>query len=263
MIIRRLLSTLLLLASGGAGSSQSADAQQVPLAQFDRSRYVQHLMDLQVAFTSPPPTGISVAAKEVARHGSSGKDLVVQYQIFLKGIPENTLLTSWQLPVEADKLSETFNGISVGKDGVLICAGRTPEQCGDAKNPDDPIEFTFQPLKGEPSRLVFTAGQTRIGLMIVPDPVEAHNKGCSLTATRLSTSFQLAFLSGDGYTPDTDIHYRFISDATKEDVIRSDANGVIRIAMLAHSSDKKNGRAVFEITEKNCSPKVSYEWGNP
>ncbi|MBB5343546.1 hypothetical protein [Tunturibacter empetritectus] len=127
----------------------------------------------------------------------------------------------------------------------------------------NPIEFTFQPLKGEPSRLVFTAGQTKIGLMIVPDPVEAHNKGCSLTATRLSANFQLAFLSGEGYRPNTDIHYRFVSDATKEDVIHSDANGMIRIAMLAHSKDQKTGQAVFEITEKNCSPKVSYEWGNP
>ncbi|WP_183812005.1 hypothetical protein [Tunturibacter empetritectus] len=132
-----MLSTLLLLASGGVVSFQTAEAQQGPLTPADKSRYVQHLMDLQVAFTSPPPIGMSITAKEVARQGSSGKDLVVRYQIFLKGVPENTLLTSWQLPVGADKLSENIDGISVRKDGVLICAGRTTDECGDAKKPDE------------------------------------------------------------------------------------------------------------------------------
>src|SRR5262249_11718960 len=154
---------------------------------------------------------------------------------FIKGLPQNVLLTEYQLPTEGENLVVALPGISVGKDGLLMCAGRTQEQCGEANKPDDPIEFAFQPLKGEAYRLVFNAepGKTKVGLMIVPDPVESKNKGCTLSAVRLNKTFQLAFLYGDGYPPDTDVHYRLESGSKVEKVVHSDAKGAIRTAEVA------------------------------
>ena len=60
-----------------------------------------------------------------------------------------------------------------------MCAGRTPEQCGDPKKPDDPIEFIITPKKGEPTRLAFIAQNFKIGTVIVADPM---SQGQSLYA---------------------------------------------------------------------------------
>jgi hypothetical protein len=247
------------------GRFLSVEAQQNPPTAADLSKYVQHLMDLQVAFMAPPPPGISVETKEVARQGTSGRNLVVQYHIYLNGAPPEKVYTEGQLTVGSDELTPELEGISVGQKGLLICAGRNALQCGDAQRPDDPIEFTVQPLKGEPFRFAFVSGdtKTKIGVMIVPDPVESRNKGCTLSAVRLNANFQLAFISGEGYPPDTDIHYRFSSETESEKVIRSDAKGAIRLSMLATANGKKAGHAKFEILEASCAPKLSYEWGNP
>ena len=97
----------------------------------DIAQDVQHLMDLEVGFEQMVPSGMSIEAKEISRQGTSGKDLVVQYHIFVRGVPPDTLFRWIQWPVNADKPSSPLEGISVGKDGILMCAGRTPEQCGD------------------------------------------------------------------------------------------------------------------------------------
>src|ERR1700730_10427607 len=96
---------------------------------------IQHLMDVQVGFERMVPPGMSIEAKEISRTGKSGKDLVVQYHIFVTGAPPNTLFRQIEWPVNADKPSSPLWGISVGKNGVLMCAGRTPEQCGDSQKP--------------------------------------------------------------------------------------------------------------------------------
>lgn len=42
----------------------------------------------------------------------------------------DTLFRQVSWPVNADTPSSPMEGISVGKDGILMCAGRTPEECG-------------------------------------------------------------------------------------------------------------------------------------
>ena len=246
--------TLILL--GGVAKSQNSLANQNDLAQ-----RVQHLMDIEVGFEQMVPAGMSIEAKEVARTGKSGKDLTVQYHIFVRGVPPDTLFKYIDWPANADKPSVRLEGLSVGKDGILTCAGRTPEQCGDPNKPDDPIEFTAIPMKGEPSRLAFTSSNVKVGIVIVPDPIEANDKGCSLKAIRLTKAFDLAFLSGTGYPPNTDVHYRASSEMTSNSVIKSDSNGTIRVSVIPYPGKKKQGTANVKIAEAKCSPEVSWEWG--
>ncbi len=122
------------------------------MKQSDVTQRVQRLMDIEVGFAQMVPSGMSIEAKEISRKGTSGHDLNVQYHIFVKGAPGGTLFQEIQWPVNADKASAVLAGISTGKDGILMCAGRTPEQCGDTKKPDDPIEFVSRPKRGEPIR---------------------------------------------------------------------------------------------------------------
>jgi hypothetical protein len=239
----------------------SVNSQTAPATQNDINQRVQRLMDIEVGFEQMVPPGTSIHAKEVSRRGKSGKDLVVQYHVFVTGVPPDTLFKYIDWPVNAEKPSARLEGISLGKDGVLMCAGRIAEQCGDPKNPDDPIEFTSIPLKGEPSRLAFISSDVKIGIVIVPDPVEATDKGCTLTAKRLTKAFDLAFISGTGYAPNADIHYKVSSEMGGEFVVKSDTSGLIRVSVIPFPAKKKEGTAKVKIMESKCSPEVSWEWG--
>jgi hypothetical protein len=218
-------------------------------------------MGIEVGFERMVPPGMSIEAKEVSRKGKSGKDLVVQYHIFVKGSTPGTLFKALNWPPNAEKPSVILEGISVGKDGILMCAGRNPELCGDPKKPDDPIEFTVLPMKGEPSRFAFISSDIRIGTVIVADPIEAKNKACTLSLVRLTRAFDLALLSGTGYSPNTDVHYTVSSEMTSNFVIRADANGMIRAGVIPYPGKKKQGTASVKIAEATCSPEAFWEWG--
>jgi hypothetical protein len=77
-----------------------------------------------------------------------------------------------------------------------MCAGKGPDDCGDPNKPDDP--FTTMPAKGEPARMAFATPKFTIGVVIVPDPIEANDRGCTLSAVRRTPRFELAFVSGSG-----------------------------------------------------------------
>ena len=242
--------------------SKVAPAQLEQGSSLEPSKYVEQSMKIQVGFMEMVPPGMSIEARELSRKGKSGNNLVVQYHIFVKGAPPDTLFQEMQWPVGSDKPSAALSGISVGKDGILICAGKEPDQCGDASKPNDPIEFTSIPKRGEPTRLAFIAPDFRIGLTFVPDPIEGKDKGCTLSATRLTPKFELAFLSGSGYAVNTDVHYRMASnEKTNDAVVRSDAKGGIRFSVIPYPGKKKNGAVSVKITENSCSPEVTYEWG--
>ena len=230
------------------------------MKQNDLAERVQRLMDVEMGFSQMVPAGMSIEAKEISRKGKSGNDLNVQYHIFVKGAPADLLFQEIQWPVNADKPSAALAGISIGKDGILS-AGRTPDQCGDAKKPDDPIEFITMSRKGEPTRLAFISPTVKIGIVIVPDPIVANDKGCTLSAVRLTPKFDLAFLSGSGYPPNTDVHYRVSSETSSDFEIKSDSSGTIRVSVIPNPGKKSKGTVTVKIAEAKCSPEVSYEWG--
>lgn len=251
---------IFLIALALSSQAEIANAQDSQ-AQSDLNQRVQHLMSIEVGFEQMVPPGMSIEAKEVSRQGTSGKDLVVQYHVFVKGIPPNTLFKAINWPPTADKPSFLIDGISVGKDGVLMCAGKTSDQCGDPKKPDDPIEFTVMPMKGEPSRFAFISSDIRIGAVIVADPIEAKDKACTLNLVRLTKAFDLAFMSGTGYAPNADVHYTVSSETNNQHVIKADSNGTIRVALIPYPGKKKSGTARVKINESTCSPEASWEWG--
>jgi len=239
-----------------------ANAQDLETTQNSVAQRVQHLMSIEVGFEQMVPRGTSIAAKEVSRKGKSGKDLVVQYHIFVKGVPAGSLFQFLDWAANAEKPSRRLGGISVGKDGILMCAGRKPEECGDPKKLDDPIEFIALPLKGEPSRFAFVSSDIKIGIVIVPDPVEATDNACTIRLVRLTKAFDLAFLTGTGYPPNTDVHYKVFSpDMTSNLVIRADSSGTIRVGVVPFPGKKKQGTATVKIAEATCSPEASWEWG--
>jgi hypothetical protein len=94
-----------LLSVGAILGQQSQDHQN------ELNKRVQQFMDLEVSFEDMVPSGMSIEAKEVSRQGSSGNNLVVQYHIFVKGVPSGVLFQQISWPVNADKPSSPLEGI--------------------------------------------------------------------------------------------------------------------------------------------------------
>ena len=69
---------------------------------------------MRVALTQLVPSGMSIEAKEVSRT-DSGKDLVMQYHIFVQGVPHDTRFRSVTWPIIREEPSPIIGGVFVGK----------------------------------------------------------------------------------------------------------------------------------------------------
>lgn len=200
----------------------------------------------------------SIQAKEVTRQGS-----VVQYHLFVKGLPTDALYTSYQWPVGAAKPAPVMEGITIGTDGLLMCAGRKPEQCGDPNKKDDPIEFTFSPAKGEPYRLAFASSDAQVTTVVVPDPIEGKDKGCTLNVVRLLPKFELAYFSGNGFLASSEVQFDTQSYDEKHLItIKTGADGNLRFAILPAVSGHSKGTTSVKVLGKECTLSLKFDWGN-
>jgi hypothetical protein len=200
----------------------------------------------------------SINAKEVARQGA-----VVQYHFFVQGLPTDEVYTAYRWPVGKEDPEPVIEGVSIGKDGVLMCAGRTPEQCVSPEKKDDPIEFTFAPAKGEPYRLAFAAPNSRIAFILVPDPIEGKDKGCTLSVVRLTPKFELAYFRGSGFPPNAEVQFDGQSYDEKHSITtKTDADGNLEFAILPAVLGHSQGTTTMKAVGKGCSPSLHFDWGS-
>lgn len=201
--------------------------------------------------------GISIQAKEVEQQGP-----VVKYHIFVSGLPTDINYTVLQWPVTQRGPSPAIEGASLGKNGIVMCAGRTEEQCGDPSKPDDPIEFTFNPVKGEPFRIALVSGDNKATIVIVPDPISGKDKGCTLTVERLLPHFELAYFSGSGFPPNTEINFESHSYDEKHPLnAKTDSAGNLHFAMMPFVAGRKKGNTTVKAVGATCSPSLKFDWG--
>ncbi len=202
--------------------------------------------------------GASIQVKEVGRQGS-----LVQYHLYVSGLPSNELYTAVSWPVTQAKPSPLMEGVSLGKDGIVMCAGRTPEQCGDPSKKDDPIEFTFNAAKGEPYRLALVAGDNKAAVVIVPDPIMAKDKGCTLSVERLLPRFELAFFTGRGFPPNSEVSFDSQSYDEKHPIkTKTDSDGNFQFMLMPYVSGHNKGTTTVKGGGTACSLSIKFEWGS-
>lgn len=104
----------------------------------------------------------SVEIKETYRRPGQGQTIVA-YHVFVKGLPSSQNYNLLQMNVVTGQLTTSMQGVTFGKDGLAICAGR-PGTCGDPNTPDDPIDFILPSEKGESHHLALVSedGQSRV-----------------------------------------------------------------------------------------------------
>jgi hypothetical protein len=204
---------------------------------------------------STPDT--SIQAKELARGGS-----LVKYNLYVSGLPTDQLYTLMTWPVGQPKPAPMMQGLSIGKNGIVMCAGRTPEQCGDPSQKDDPVDLAFNPAKGEPYRLALVAGDDRAAIVIVPDPITGKDKGCTLSVERLLPHFELAYFTGSGFPVNSDASFDSQSYGEKHPVkAKVDSEGNLQFALMPFVSGEKTGTTTVQAVGIGCSPSIKFEWG--
>jgi hypothetical protein len=219
----------------------------------------QALIKAHVAWkTKLSSPGASIQAKQTGRQGS-----LVTYSLFVSGLPSDKVYTYMSWPVGQAKPSPVMQGVTIGKGGVLMCAGRTSEQCGDASKKDDPIDFTFNPAKGEPYRLALVSGDNRVAFVIVPDPIFAKDKDCTLSVERLLPHFELAYFAGAGFPPNSDVSFDSESYGEKHPVkTKADNEGNIQFALTPFVSGQHKGTTTIKGVGMTCSPSIKFDWGS-
>jgi hypothetical protein len=201
--------------------------------------------------------GAFIRAKEVEREGS-----LVRYNFYVSGLPVERLYTALAWPVTQAKPSTMMEGLSIGKGGIVICAGRTPEQCSGSQK-DDPVDFTFNPTKGEPYRIALEAEDYRVAVVIVPDPISGKDKGCILSVERLLPRFELAYFTGTGFPANTEVSFDSQSYEEKHTVkTKTDSAGSLEFAILPAVTGHTKGTTSIKAVGGSCSPSVKFDWGH-
>jgi hypothetical protein len=185
--------------------------------------------------------GVTAEIREYSRTNVDGR-LAVQYHVFVSGAPKEQTYTMFTWPINAQGPARSLGGLSLLKDGLISCAARTPEQCGDANKLDDPVEWTFNPATGEVFRMALISQdqKTKLFFAIVPDPVTKSDNGCVLEAIRLLPKHELVLLRGKGFQPNEDLAFKGKSyDEEHGGHAKADAQGQYVTGLLPFVKDKK------------------------
>ena len=224
------------------------------IAQQGEALVKQHVV-WKTKLSSP---GASIRVKAVGRQGS-----LLQYHLDVSGLPSNQLYRVSTWPITQPEPSELMEGVSLGEDGIVMCAGRTPQQCGDPSQKDDPIEFTFNATKGEPSRIALASGSDRAAVVIVPNPITSKDKGCRLSVEQLTPRFEVAYFTGAGFPPNSDVSFETRSyDETHPIKTKTGAEGNLEFAILPFVAGHQKSTTTVKGLGVECSPSIKFDWGN-
>jgi hypothetical protein len=245
----------LAICSGDSRTQDNTDAQAAQLA--------QSLVKKHEAWSTKIPTpGASIQAMESARAGG-----VVSYNLYVSGLPTDKLYTVVEWPVTQTGPVTGMKGVSLGKDGLVSCTGQLPGECNDPDPSPDAhgtVDFTFQPVDGEPFRIAIVNGDSKAAIVIVPNRIVSQNKGCTLEVVRLTPRFELAYFTGSGYPPNAEIIFNSESFGEKHTVkTTADSEGAIRFAMLPFVAGHSSGTTSIATAGLTCAPSMRFKWGQP
>ena len=202
--------------------------------------------------------GATLTLKEVSR-----KDGNVSYRLYAEGLPREKTYTLFQWPVTLQKPVAALQGMTFDEAGVAICAGK-PGTCGSPEMPNDPIDFTFHPVDGEPIRIAVAASddqKLRAYLRIVPSPIAADDQGCHLEGVLLSPHGEIVFVEARSFPADTELAIRSDSEGeVREGHAKSNGRGQYVSAVLPAKVGLKSGKVRIRVSAQSCSPEISVPW---
>jgi len=189
--------------------------------------------------------------------------LLAQYHLKVSGAPHDQPFTLMAWPVTRSEPGAIMNGLAVAQDGTVGCPANSPGSC-------------VQRYKGAELRLIYEAGQgeifrhalvsadqkARIFFSIVPDPILASDRACSLEVVRLSPNFELVLVRGKGFQPGEDLRFHTQSYQEVHDLpAKADAKGEFQAQLTPSVKGRVAGTTDVTVAGKACTPTISFNWG--
>ena len=206
---------------------------------------------------------LSADFREISKTREQGQ-LKVAYHVYVKGASPDKIYSLLSWPIEAKEPAEMMKGASATSEGLLVCTGRAPDQCGSAEHKDNPIRFTLTPRKGEVTRLALVAGDqsSKVTFGIVPDPITAADAGCNVEVLRLAPKFEIAMVHGRGFKPGESIEFSAKSFSESQGgPVKADEKGEFAAGVTPYVKGKVSGTTLVKLKTSHCSPEVSFTWG--
>jgi hypothetical protein len=204
--------------------------------------------------------GVSLATHEEPRQ-KTAQGTIIWYNLIGKGFPDGVPLTLWQwIPGQQPKAA--MDGVSFDKRGVLVCSGNPGFCQGDG--PDDPINLKTTAILGEPKRFGVASGDGSLAAFVdaVPFPIEATDKGCTLSVVRMSPLAEFVVARATGFSPGEKlavVTHSGPEGATLNEA--ADGSGNWTTAIGTQVKGQSRGKASLSLTGKSCTVSVSFDWG--
>jgi hypothetical protein len=180
------------------------------------------------------------------------------YDFYLTGAPADQVYTIFQWPLSKAG-PETVMPAYVSDNGRL-CMHATG--CHDTSGPY--VMLAFLSFPGLPHRIGIASEDKKYkaAITVIPNPIVAEDKGCSVEVIRAREDFSLAVLRGKGFHPNDEIKYTSNSAGEKmKGSFRADGHGEFVTGLGPGVKGKQKGTDHINFKASGCAPSVSYHWG--
>ena len=188
---------------------------------------------------------------------------VSEYRLKVSGAPHNQVYKLMVWPVTMATPAAMMDGLVIAQDGTVGCPADSTNTCAQRFKGAE-LKLTYAAAKGEIYRhaLISQDHKARAFFSIVPDPVLASDKACSLEAIRLSPNFELVAVRGKGFEPGADVIFKTQSfQEVHNAAVQPDKNGQFHAQLTPFVKGRTSGTIEVSATSKGCAPHLSFDWG--
>jgi hypothetical protein len=199
---------------------------------------------------------IKLAAHLMTKQARNGADYGF-YDFYLTGAPANQTYIIDQWPLEKPA-PEAVMPAYISKNGRLCM------KAAGCDKPSGPyVMLALLSFPGLPHRIGIVSADKKYKavVMVVPDPIIAQDKGCSVEVIRAREDFSLAVLRGKGFQPHDEIKYTSISEGEElKGTVTADWLGEFAMGFGPGVKGKRTGTDRLSFEAPGCVPTVSYRW---
>jgi hypothetical protein len=188
---------------------------------------------------------------------------VITYDLFAPALPKEKRYTLVRWPLNGG-MQAVRTGVTLGNEGRLLCAGKTPEECKvkEGENPQIAVKITF--AKGEASRwaLMSEDQASKALASLIPFPLVAQDKGCTLEAKLVTSDARVLMVTASGLPAGGDVPIVSSSAGVVASATwHMNENGKLNAVVVTEVPGKDGGDFSLQLKGSACEPAISLKWG--
>jgi len=209
------------------------------------------------------PQGLHLRFAQFDKRKTANDNAVV-YRAYASGAPtgQRYSLVSWTV---GEPLQSVVAEVWLNERGLLMCSKPTSEQQNaDSVSEHDEINLVIQAGKGEPKRFALVSEDQKLLVpgTLVPYPIEAKDKACSVQALLASPHGEAFLLQGSGFPRQTTVNVESISAGERQTGnFQSSVTGELTATVFPFVEGKDSGVAEVHLSTPDCKLDLKLPWG--